>query len=142
LAEFTKVAEATKSPTKCFLCHTHDGPFIDCHLEQVQIATGTGIMEYSGHAYICTHDPELGRSGCVEQLGYAAGTMVDHTRLGVKEAETEQLKRRIALLEADLVEQTDRKTVTLKQLRKVMAEQPVNAVATEPVPAAADFDGW
>lgn len=64
MAEFTRVANATWSPTKCVFCGDHEGPFIDAHLD----------LDAYGHVWICCSSAS--RSGCVWQIGRLDGMIV------------------------------------------------------------------
>lgn len=135
MSEFNKVEIANVSPTRCALCHTHQGPFVDVHMETLPVGTATGMQVYEGHIYLCTREVALGVSGCVEQLGYAAGTMVDTYRIELKQAEIDRLQEKIAKLEADLQEAIDRKTVSIAELRAAIQEQPAEPASPEAVVA-------
>lgn len=78
ISEFQAVANAKYSPTKCALCDTHKGPFID---------TGFEVIAY-GHVYICMANAD--HSGCVRQMARLDG-MID------VEVVTEALERADAL---------------------------------------------
>jgi hypothetical protein len=59
--DFHLVETATISPTMCFLCAGHEGPFVDTGVENPQI----------GRIYICASKGN--RVGCVRQMGRLDG---------------------------------------------------------------------
>lgn len=85
------VQSAGASPTRCALCQTHEGPFID---------TGVEFLGY-GWVYICTSSAK--RSGCVRQMGRLDNMMdaeiVDEAMLQINE-----LRVRVRDLEQELEE--------------------------------------
>lgn len=91
MSEFIAVAAARFSPTKCALCDTHQGPFID---------TGWEILGY-GHVYICMAAPE--RSGCVRQMA-RLDNMIDQEIVRDALAEADLLRARIDQLEQEVLE--------------------------------------
>jgi hypothetical protein len=87
MSEFQTVANAKYSPTKCALCDTHKGPFID---------TGFEVIAF-GHVYICMANDD--HSGCVRQMGRLDG-MIDVEvvtealeRADTLQAELDQLRK-------------------------------------------------
>ncbi len=82
---------ARYSPTKCALCDTHAGPFID---------TGFEVIAY-GHIYICMANAE--RSGCVRQMARLDG-MVDYEVVQEALAETDTLRQQLDQVQAELDE--------------------------------------
>lgn len=81
MSEFNRVASATYSPTRCALCITHEGPFIDTHIE----------WPAYGHVYIC--------GGCVKQMANQF-EMVDGSLLAETLVELDLATQKIEQLES------------------------------------------
>jgi hypothetical protein len=120
MTEFNAVAAARFSPTKCALCDTHMGPFID---------TGWELLGY-GHVYICMAGD--GRSGCVRQMSRLDG-MIDVEvvntaleELDVLRAKTDQLEKE--LLEVKVVPMQE----VLDELRRQRGGRPAKPKTVEP----------
>lgn len=62
-----------RSPTKCLLCHSGGGPFIDCDTE---------ILGY-GWVYLCA--PNEQSSGCVAQMANLFGMLNPADRMRLEE---------------------------------------------------------
>ena len=75
MSEFHLRQEATISPTICFTCQTHAGPFIDTEVE----------MPGHGHVWICVGSDE--RPGCIMQMARLAGCL--------DPADVRKLKKRV-----------------------------------------------
>jgi len=90
------------SPTHCFMCYTDFGPFIDAHIDEVQIATADGIKEFSGRIYVCF--------GCLWQMAHLADCIIPEVakRLDV---ERHEMQHHIQLLEEELAAERDNKPV-------------------------------
>ena len=102
MSEFIAVAAARFSPTKCALCDTHAGPFID---------TGWELLGY-GHVYICASNSR--RAGCIRQMARLDG-MVEEMQLGD-----------VIAREAALTDQLDELRAKFDQSRIVDATQFLN----------------
>lgn len=128
MAEYTLVSHAQFSPTWCAGCQTHAGPFIDTHLEQMQIATALGVQVFEGHIYICT--------SCAKQMGVLSGC-ADPEQYSQLMGELLALQEHIEVLEAELHIERDNKIVNRADFGKWMGQQiaTTNAVATQEVPA-------
>lgn len=101
LPEFNLVQEATKSPTRCFFCHDHAGPFIDTFILSDEEPT------LNHNVYVCA--PNDRRSGCVGQMAMKAGFVMPDESIA--------LQARIDQLEAEISEMADRQfTVTMTDL--------------------------
>src|SRR5262245_37096217 len=85
------VQQAAASPTRCALCQSHEGPFID---------TGVEFLGY-GWVYICTSSDR--RSGCVRQMGRLDG-MMDEEVVSEAMRQLDVLRARVQELEAELEE--------------------------------------
>jgi hypothetical protein len=91
MSEFQAVAQARYSPTKCALCDTHAGPFID---------TGWESLGY-GHVYICMANDQ--RSGCVRQMA-RLDDMIDSEIVSEALEERDTLQARLDQLQAEMDE--------------------------------------
>jgi hypothetical protein len=85
------VQEATASPTRCALCQSHEGPFID---------TGVEFLGY-GWVFICTSSEK--RSGCVRQMGRLDG-MIDAEIVDEAMTQLDAMRARVEELEQELEE--------------------------------------
>jgi hypothetical protein len=120
MTEFNAVAAARFSPTKCALCDTHAGPFIE---------TGWEILGY-GHVYICMAGD--GRSGCVRQMGRLDG-MIDVEVVTEALEQSDALRARVDQLEEEL---NNSKVVpmqeVLEELRRQRGGRPKKTPDLEP----------
>lgn len=107
MSEFQAVAAARFSPTKCALCDTHAGPFID---------TGWELLGY-GHVYICMAGD--GRSGCVRQMA-RLDNMIDSEIVKDALEEVDVLRARVDQLQQELVES---KVVPMKEVLDELRRQ-------------------
>ena len=127
MSEFQAVANARYSPTKCALCDTHAGPFID---------TGFEVIAY-GHVYICMANAE--RSGCVRQMA-RLDNMVDFEIVSDALAETDRVKAELDQVRAELDEKwTAPMQEILDEMRRRRGGRPPKQAASdellaEPIP--------
>ena len=127
MSEFQAVANARYSPTKCALCDTHAGPFID---------TGWETIAY-GHVYICMANAD--RSGCVRQMA-RLDNMVDFEVVSDALAETDRLKAELDQVKAELDEKwTAPMQEILDEMRRRRGGRPPkqqapDEITTEPIP--------
>jgi hypothetical protein len=87
MPEFKIVRNAERSPTRCFLCHDHTGPFVDTQIENSENPESVYM-----NIYICA--PNDKRSGCAGQIANQAGF--------VSVQEVENRERTIMELEAEI----------------------------------------
>lgn len=96
MSEFNVRQHATFSPTRCALCGTHEGPFIDTHLD----------LPAYGHVWICMSNGNT--SGCARQLGELDG-MIHPEIFAELTSDMEELVARLA----DLQEKLEARKVNL-----------------------------
>lgn len=118
MSEFQAVAAARFSPTKCALCDTHAGPFID---------TGWELLGY-GHVYICMAGD--GRSGCVRQMARLDG-MIDHEVVTDALEELDVMRAKVDQLQQEL---NDSKVVPMKEVLEELRRQRGGRPRKDPVP--------
>jgi hypothetical protein len=113
LPDFHLVETATISPTMCFLCAGHEGPFVDTGVENPQI----------GRIYICASRGN--RVGCVRQMGRLDGLYEpysnDEINAKLERALDEALPAMNRIMEENLAEalsQTERLTELVTELAK------------------------
>jgi hypothetical protein len=129
MSEFQAVANARYSPTKCALCDTHAGPFID---------TGFEVIGY-GHVYICMANKD--HSGCVRQMA-RLDNMIDIEVVTDALAETERLRAHVDQLQAEIDEKwTAPLAEILDEMRRRRGgrpakTQPPDLGEPEPIPTA------
>lgn len=109
MPEFNKTPHAIHSPTKCILCNTHEGPFID---------TGRDTIE--GHVYICCSNNS--RSGCIHQMAILDGCLRPEVAQQIMDDLTGLQERNVALQE-ELFEVMATKTLTVDQIRRYIKEE-------------------
>lgn len=105
------VQNADRSPTRCAICHTHQGPFIDTQTSQ----------QISGHLYICCGGDH--NSGCLPQMARLIG-MVDQPVHEAAMLEIRLLLEDNARLEQELEETHGRS----KLLRDVLHDEVLRIV--------------
>lgn len=108
MPEFNKTPHAYHSPTKCILCNTHEGPFID---------TGRDTIE--GHIYICCATEN--RSGCIRQMA-RLDDMIEPDAVQQMMSDLELKDRKIESLLMDIDDILETKTLTVEQLRRYVNE--------------------
>lgn len=115
MPEFNKTPVAHHSPTKCILCNTHEGPFID---------TGRDTIE--GHIYICCSSEN--RSGCLQQMARLDGMISPEAVQQLMDDLSDMQIRNEALL-MDIDEILNTKTIDVETLRRF-----INMTVEEGVP--------
>ncbi len=122
MSEFNAVANARFSPTKCALCDTHAGPFID---------TGFEVIGY-GHVYICMAGD--GRSGCVRQMA-RLDNMIDSEVVQDALEDRDRLQAAYDQLQAEMDEKyTQPLAEILEELRRRRGGRPAKASEPDPTP--------
>ncbi len=117
MTEFNAVGSARFSPTKCALCDTSGGPFIDTQFE---------LIGY-GHVYICM--AAAGRSGCVRQMARLDG-MIDQEVVTNALEERDALQARLEQLQAEMDEKyTQPLQEILTELRRRRGGRPAKVTA-------------
>ena len=110
-SEFKIVSSATFSPTHCFACLTHGGPFVDTEVD---------IPAY-GHFYLCV--------SCMGQMARLAG-YADPVAVARMKETIEQLQDSYADARAEADELVKKRSVTTEQLLRVLRSEGVlDAVA-------------
>lgn len=82
------VEQPDRSPTRCFVCHGHEGPFIDCLVDEMEVSLGGQIALAPVAAYICVRNEE--NPGCLPQMARLAGVA------GVEYAEHGRVREQLA----------------------------------------------
>lgn len=120
MTEFRKVAHAERSPTKCLLCHSIAGPFIDTQIE----------IPVWGAVYICMANDHS--SGCLRQMarfdGMVEGALAEELSSALADAHV-----RIADLEREMEEQ---KMVPMSEVVEWMINQGAEWVNTQTTSAS------
>lgn len=107
MPELRHVNHAERSPTKCLLCHTHEGPFIDCQQE----------IPIHGWVYICVGNED--RPGCLIQMARMVGMAETSVAFQTRQALDEALAN-IDRLDAELAEKTTQVVVNVEDLRQLL----------------------
>lgn len=104
MSEFKKVENAQFSPTQCFACGTHEGPFIDTHVDMIE-----------GHVYICARNDI--RAGCLEQMARLDGMV----RKDVVDNQIAEALEEVEYYKALLEQERQNKVISVKDLPELMA---------------------
>jgi hypothetical protein len=104
MSEFNKVDVAKYSPTRCFACGTHEGPFIDTNVDVIE-----------GHVYICARGDT--RTGCLEQMARLDGMTNKAAADNMLAEALEQVEYYKALLE----QERQSKVISVKDLPELLA---------------------
>lgn len=104
MSEFKLVQNAVYSPTVCFTCGTHEGPFIDTNM----------TPPIFGHVYICAGDEN--RPGCIRQMARLNGMLDPEASLELAELVVE-----LAEVRAQLTEERKSKNLTPAAIREQIA---------------------
>lgn len=109
-------------PQGCFLCGSHNAPYLDTQLTDPTIQTADGPVTVKGRVAICIGVPE--RPGCAVQLGRTAG-LIDPERLTVAQENWSISQDRIRELERELAEAlaSQLRVVSVADLEERLAEQ-------------------
>jgi hypothetical protein len=120
MPEFTLKETAEWSPSCCFMCGTHAGPFIDMRRNRMNVLTAEGMREMVGHVYLCVGSEE--RPGCVMQMARAAGCLDPGVAATLRD-EVVVANARAAKLEGELEDAIANRVVKVSDVVDLVAER-------------------
>lgn len=122
MPEFNVTAHSDRSPSGCFWCQSHGGPFVDLQLSDTPVYTEAGIRNFSGAVYLCFT--------CVRQIARATGDFADPKELAEAKAELQRMSLKLAQMELDVESAEAKASLTERKLltrfeRELQQPEPV-----------------
>lgn len=109
-------------PQGCFLCGSHNAPYLDVQIVDATIQTADGAVTVPGRVAICIGIDE--RPGCAVQIGRTAGLVerVVHERLRAEALEVQAVVAKVTA-ERDEARANQLRVVSVDELSERLAEQ-------------------